>query len=212
MSESNDTQITTTTITPTDRYGVDWGYEETQVRKSGAKRFFIHFESSIFAVVETPPPGFGQNVSAFGWEVAMNMAANESYNDDHDFGACVGQVGSAFRHTDGCWYMRVVPTHPRRYRVYTRVEYEDGTVETVPSWRKESWVMVQLDQIKPMISHPLNREPFRQEDRFLTKLEREQSASAAALVETERKKSKKGRKRRKLTAREIAERIMHMQG
>lgn len=207
MSESknDDTQITT--VNPTDRYGVSWGYEEVKVKKNGAKRFFIHFESSIFAIVETPPPGFGQNVSTFGWEVAMNMAANESYND-HDFGACVGQVGSVFQHTDGCWYMRLIPTHPRRYRVYEQIEYEDGTTEVVPKWRVESWVLVRLDQIRPLVDHPLNREPFRQADRFMTKLGREQAASAAALVETERKKKATGRKRRKLNASEIAAQLM----
>lgn len=204
MSNGTEENTQITTITPTDRYGVPWGFQEEKVMKNGAKRFFIHFESSIFAVVETPPPGFGQNVSAFGWEVAMNMAASEGYSD-HDFGACVGQVGTAFRHTDGCWYMRVVPTHPRRYRVYEEVKYEDGTTEVVPSLRKESWVMVRLDQVKPLVDHPLNKEPFRQRDDFLTKLEREQSASAAALVENERKKSKRKKKKsRKLSASEYA--------
>lgn len=203
MSESEKNITTpTTTITVDERFGVPWGKQEIQTLDSGASRLFIHFDSMVFRVIETPAPYFGQNVQEFGWDVALDMAGDANYSD-HDFGPCIAEVGSVQLAEDGFWYMKVVPTHPRRVTVHVEEEYDDGTTAVVAKYRKESWLLVRLNQIAPMASHPL-AEPFRQRDTLTEKAVRAAQASKDALKVTERKRGGNRTKRRRLSSAELA--------
>lgn len=203
MSDSKKNITTPTTIITIDeRFGVPWGKREIQTLDSGASRLFIRFDSMVFRVVETPAPYFGQNVQEFGWNVAIDMAGDASYSD-HDFGPCIAQVGSVQLAEDGFWYMKVVPTHPRRVTVYMREEYEDGTAAIVPRHRTESWLLVRLDQITPMTSHPLAA-PFRQRDTLTEKAHRAAQASEDALKVNTGKRGGNRTKRRRLSNAELA--------
>ena len=205
MSDSKKNTITPTTITPTKRFGVDWASQETQTLSNGGRRMFIHLPATIFKVIEAPPEYFGQNVSEFGWDDAIEMAGNAECYDSFEFGACVIERGSVFRADDGFWYCKLVPTRRRRVKIHVHEEYEDGTSAIVPKSRTESWILTRLDQIQPMPSHPESG-VYRQRDTLLEKQRSVAQASEDALVVNERKKSART-KRRRLNLREIAEEI-----
>lgn len=145
-----------------DDFGVDWAGRDAKGN--------YRLESTVFAVVDVPAPFFGQNVRDFDFNTAIEMAADADWNDSHDFGLCYIKPNSLRKMSDGHWYIDLSVDNARHPKVTTMLVDENdepilddnGEPQVRVSPRKESWIMVRLDQVKP-VDHPLSTE-YRQRD------------------------------------------------
>ncbi len=172
MSNENATVADVVTLTAKlaeiDGFSVEWAGRD--------KHGNLELQGTIFKVTVSPAPMFGQNIRDFGFDQAIELSEEASF-EDHDFGACYVREKSLRRESDGRWYMDVsVDPHKVRYcKVTTMLVDDDGEpvlgedgkpqIKTAP--RKEAWITVELAQVEPLTDHPLNA-VYRQSDRRTT--------------------------------------------
>lgn len=187
------------------KFPVEWAGREI-VRGDGGflKAANLKLNHTVFRVVNTPAPMFGQNIGAFGFESAAKLA-EESKHPQHDFGACYVKKGSLRKEANGKWYVDLtVDTAKVRFCPVTTVLVDAETGEplldsegneqhrTAP--RKESWITCELSMLEPIASHPFDAE-YRQSDRRTTAQLRMVKDSKEATQAKEQSGVKKTRQR-----------------
>ena len=189
-----------------DGFSVEWAGRD--------KHGNLQLDGSVFKVTVSPAPMFGQNIRDFGFDQAIDLSEEASF-EDHDFGACYVREKSLRKESDGRWYLDLsVDPHKVRYcKVTTMLVDDDGEavlgedgkpqIKTAP--RKEAWITVELAQVEPIADHPLQG-VYRQSDRRTTAKVNADERSAKLGTKGSGKKSGRGKgSRKRLTAEQIAE-------
>lgn len=167
VSDNNNAEMTLVDrLSRLDKFEVKWAGRDSKGN--------FRLDSTVFEVVDAPAPFYGQNVRDFGVDTAMKMAEDAEWDADHDFGHCYIRPNSLrLERRDGSWYIDLtVDPHKCRYpQVTTMLVDENGNpilddagnrqIRTAP--RKEGWITVRLDQVRPVTDHPLASE-YRQRD------------------------------------------------
>ena len=174
----------------------------------------LQLQSNVFAVTVTPAPMFGANVRDFGFDQAIAMA-EEAPLVEHNFGACYVREKSLRKEADGRWYVELsVDPHSVRFCQVTTelvndngesILDEDGNRQIKTGPRKESWILVELGQLEPLMSHPLHG-LYRQTDRRTTAMVNATARSAKIGAEKSSGGRGKGKgKRARLSPAQIAQ-------
>lgn len=169
----------------------------------------LKLDSSAFRVEPglAPPPLFGQNVQAFGFETAQKMAddCEGKYDSEHEFGMCLmrGNLRQMGDGEDRRWYVDLtVAKHHQRYHPVRKVLFavdddgqivkdengddvpmldEHGKIMTRVSDKSEAWITVELGTIEPVMGDPMFSVPYVQSDSrlksFLSVTEKSEKAS-----------------------------------
>jgi len=172
----------------------------------------LWLKHTVYRVKLAPAPMFGQNIKAFGFEVASAIAENTE-TPDHDFGACYIRERSLRQESDGQWYvdLTVDTTRARYSNVKTRLvnaetgeplldENGEELVREAP--RKESWITCHLSMLEPYPSHHLDAEYYQSDRRTVAAV---RLARTGVKVASEKKDSKpKATRQRVMTRAQLA--------